>query len=70
VAWEDPGVALFLRRLASFSWLILFDRPAAGQGGDEDDSGDGSHYPGREDAFQVKGRQSGKVASATFTVTG
>jgi class 3 adenylate cyclase len=25
VAWEDPGVALFLRSLASFSRLILFD---------------------------------------------
>jgi hypothetical protein len=30
----------------------------------------GSHYLGRKDAFQVKGRQSGKAASATFTVTG
>jgi hypothetical protein len=30
----------------------------------------GSHYPGRKDAFQAKGRQSGTVASATFTVTG
>ena len=30
----------------------------------------GSHYPGRKDTFRVKGRQSGKVASATFTVTG
>jgi hypothetical protein len=30
----------------------------------------GSHYPGRRDTFQAKGRQSGKVASATFTVTG
>jgi hypothetical protein len=30
----------------------------------------GSHYPGRKDAFQAKGRQSGKVVSATFTVTG
>jgi hypothetical protein len=30
----------------------------------------GSHYPGRKDAFQAKGRQSGKVTSATFTVTG
>jgi len=30
----------------------------------------GSHYPGRKDTFQVKGRQSGKAASATFTVTG
>jgi hypothetical protein len=30
----------------------------------------GAHYPGRKDTFQAKGRQSGKVASATFTVTG
>jgi len=30
----------------------------------------GSHYPGKKDTFQAKGRQSGKVASATFTVTG
>jgi hypothetical protein len=30
----------------------------------------GSHYPGRKDTFQAKGRQSGMVASATFTVTG
>jgi large repetitive protein len=30
----------------------------------------GSHYPGRQDSFQAKGHQSGKVASATFTVTG
>jgi hypothetical protein len=30
----------------------------------------GSHYPGRKDTFQVKGRQSSTVASATFTVTG
>jgi hypothetical protein len=30
----------------------------------------GSHYPGRKDTFQVKGRQSGTAASATFTVTG
>jgi large repetitive protein len=30
----------------------------------------GSHYPGRQDTFQAKGHQSGKVASATFTVTG
>jgi hypothetical protein len=30
----------------------------------------GSHYPGRKDTFQAKGRQSGKMASATFTVTG
>jgi hypothetical protein len=29
----------------------------------------GSHYPGRKDTFQAKGRQSGTVASATFTVT-
>jgi hypothetical protein len=30
----------------------------------------GSHYPGRKDTFQAKGRQSGRVASGTFTVTG
>jgi hypothetical protein len=30
----------------------------------------GSHYPGRKDTFRAKGRQSGTVASATFTVTG
>jgi len=30
----------------------------------------GSHYPGRKDSFQANGRQSGTVASATFTVTG
>jgi hypothetical protein len=30
----------------------------------------GSHYPGRKDTFQIKGRQSGTAASATFTVTG
>jgi hypothetical protein len=30
----------------------------------------GSHHPGRKDTFQAKGRQSGKVASATFAVTG
>jgi class 3 adenylate cyclase len=30
VAWEDPGVALFLRSLASFSRLILFDRRGVG----------------------------------------
>jgi large repetitive protein len=30
----------------------------------------GSHYPGRKDTFQAKGRRSGKVASTTFTVTG
>lgn len=30
----------------------------------------GSHYPGRKDTFQAKGRQSGMAASATFTVTG
>jgi hypothetical protein len=29
-----------------------------------------SHYPGRRDTFQAKGRQRGEVASATFTVTG
>ena len=28
--WEDPGVALFLRRLASFSRLIFFDRRGTG----------------------------------------
>jgi hypothetical protein len=27
-------------------------------------------YPGRKNTFQAKGRQSAKVASATFTVTG
>jgi hypothetical protein len=30
----------------------------------------GSHYPGRKDTFQAKGRHSGRAASATFTVTG
>jgi hypothetical protein len=30
----------------------------------------GSTLPGRRDTFQAKGRQSGTVASATFTVTG
>jgi hypothetical protein len=30
----------------------------------------GSHYPGRKDTFQAKGRHSGTAASATFTVTG
>lgn len=30
----------------------------------------GSHYPGRKDTFPAKGRQSGKAASGTFTVTG
>jgi class 3 adenylate cyclase len=30
VAWEDPGVALFLRSLASFSRLVLFDRRGTG----------------------------------------
>jgi hypothetical protein len=30
----------------------------------------GSTIPGRKDTFQAKGRQSGTVASATFTVTG
>jgi hypothetical protein len=28
--WEDPGLALFHRRLASFSRLILFDRRGMG----------------------------------------
>jgi class 3 adenylate cyclase len=30
IAWEDPGITLFLRRLASFSRLILFDRRGTG----------------------------------------
>jgi hypothetical protein len=30
----------------------------------------GSTIPGRKDSFQAKGRQSGTVASVTFTVTG
>jgi class 3 adenylate cyclase len=30
MAWEDPGFALFLRTLASFSRLILFDRRGTG----------------------------------------
>jgi class 3 adenylate cyclase len=30
VVWEDPGIALFLRTLASFSRLILFDRRGTG----------------------------------------
>ena len=30
----------------------------------------GSTIPGRKDTFQAKGRQSGRVTSATFTVTG
>lgn len=30
IAWEDPGYALFLRTLASFSRLILFDRRGTG----------------------------------------
>ena len=30
----------------------------------------GSTIPGRKDTFQAKGRQSGNLASATFTVTG
>jgi hypothetical protein len=30
----------------------------------------GSHYPGRKDTFRATGRQSGRVASATYTVTG
>jgi hypothetical protein len=29
----------------------------------------GSNVPGRKDTFQARGRQSSKVASATFTVT-
>jgi hypothetical protein len=29
VAWEDPQIALFLRRLASFCRLVRFDRPIA-----------------------------------------
>jgi class 3 adenylate cyclase len=28
--WEDPGLALYLRRLASFSRLIIFDRRGTG----------------------------------------
>jgi class 3 adenylate cyclase len=30
IAWEDPGIALFYRTLASFSRLILFDRRGTG----------------------------------------
>ena len=30
VAWEDPGVARFLRTLASFSRVIFFDRRGSG----------------------------------------
>jgi class 3 adenylate cyclase len=30
VAWEDPGIALFLRTLASFCRLIMFDRRGTG----------------------------------------
>jgi class 3 adenylate cyclase len=30
MVWEDPGIALFLRSLASFSRLILFDRRGTG----------------------------------------
>jgi class 3 adenylate cyclase len=30
IAWEDPGIALFLRNLASFCRLILFDRRGTG----------------------------------------
>jgi class 3 adenylate cyclase len=30
LAWEEPGAVLFLRRLASFSRLILFDRLGVG----------------------------------------
>jgi large repetitive protein len=30
----------------------------------------GSHHPGRQDTFKAKGHQSGRVAPATFTVTG
>ena len=29
-AWEDPGFTLFIRSLASFSRLILFDRRGMG----------------------------------------
>jgi pimeloyl-ACP methyl ester carboxylesterase len=31
--WEDPGLALYLRRLASFSRLIIFDRRGTGASG-------------------------------------
>jgi class 3 adenylate cyclase len=30
IAWEDPGISLFLRRLASFCRLILFNRRGTG----------------------------------------
>jgi class 3 adenylate cyclase len=30
IAWEDPGIVLFFRTLASFSRLILFDRRGTG----------------------------------------
>ena len=30
MVWEDPGIALFLRTLASFSRLNLFDRRGTG----------------------------------------
>jgi class 3 adenylate cyclase len=30
IVWEDPGIALFLRTLASFSRVILFDRRGTG----------------------------------------
>ena len=30
IVWEDPGIALFLRTLASFPRLILFDRRGTG----------------------------------------
>lgn len=30
VAWEDPGITLFLRTLASFCRVILFDRRGTG----------------------------------------
>jgi hypothetical protein len=30
IAWEDPGITLFFRTLASFSRLILFDRRRMG----------------------------------------
>jgi class 3 adenylate cyclase len=30
LAWEDPGIALFLRTLASFARLIMFDRRGTG----------------------------------------
>ena len=47
IVWEDPGIALFLRTLASFSRLILFDRLGNGlsdrgtTGQGEDDRGGG-----------------------------